>query len=44
MIRGITRYQRQQERYTMDWPTFLDKVILVFCLMIIVWLATGGAK
>jgi len=44
MIRGITRYQRQEQRYTMNRERFLDRIIFIGALFVIVWLATGGGK
>lgn len=37
MRRAMTKHQRQQQRYAMNWESFMDRVVVVACLLIIVW-------
>jgi len=37
MMRGITHYQRQQARYTMDWERFMDRLVLIVCVGLLLW-------
>ena len=31
-------YQRQQQHYTMSWESFMDRVVVLACLLIILWM------
>ena len=40
-MRGITKYQRREQHYTLDKDKFLDALILIVCLWILFAIITG---
>ncbi len=38
MKRAITQYQRQEQRYTMDWERFVDRLVFILAMVAIVWM------
>ncbi len=40
-MRGITKYQRQEQHYTISFDGFMDALVLVVCLWILFAILTG---